>query len=170
MGPHGASRPIPSEFSITLEFDKESRIAGKSACNSYFATYHIDGSHLRFRDIGSTRMACPGMAMALERDYLAALERVETYHLQADRLTLYYDQGKNVLLFRNPTELPQEAIGRSSRLSFDEAFADAIKNLPPRTPSHPDELEVVTIVEIKAEFGGIAGLHDLLVRVRRTTQ
>jgi hypothetical protein len=61
----------------------------------------------------------------------------------------------------------EEASGRSRNLSFDEAFADALKNLPPRTPTNPDELEVVVVTEIRGEFGGIAGFHDLVVKVRR---
>lgn len=66
-----------------------------------------------------------------------------------------------------PVPVPhQEATGRSRNLSFDEAFANAIKNLPPRTPSHPDEMDVVTVIEIRGEFGGFAGLHDLVVKVR----
>ena len=35
-------------------------------------------------------------------------------------------------------------------LSFDEAFADALKNLPP-PPNIPDWLDVVTVIEIKGE-------------------
>ncbi len=60
-----------------------------------------------------------------------------------------------------------EAIGRSARLSFDEAFADALDNLPPASPSHPDQLEQVQVVEIGALFGGIAGFRHLFVKVRR---
>jgi hypothetical protein len=60
-----------------------------------------------------------------------------------------------------------EATGRSRNLSFEEAFADAHKNLPPRPSPKPDELEVVVVTEIRGEFGGIAGLHDLVVTVRR---
>jgi hypothetical protein len=68
---------------------------------------------------------------------------------------------------QNPTpEGAVEAIGRSRNLSFDEAFADALKNLPP-PPNIPDWLDVVTVIEIKGEFGGIVGLHDLVVKVRR---
>ncbi len=45
-------------------------------------------------------MMCHEPAMALERDYFAALVYFETYQLQADRLTFYSDQGKSILLFR----------------------------------------------------------------------
>lgn len=60
-----------------------------------------------------------------------------------------------------------EATGRSRNLSFEEAFADAVKNLPPRDPSHPDEMDVVVVTDIRGEFGGIAGSHDLVIKVRR---
>ncbi len=60
-----------------------------------------------------------------------------------------------------------EATGRSRNLSFEEAFADALRNLPPRTPTHPDEMTIVVVTEIRGEFGGIAGFHDLVVKIRR---
>ena len=100
MGRIGAQRPIPPEFTITLQFEGESRIYGASACNRYFATCHLDGAHLRLQDIGTTLMMCEAPAMAWESEYFAALEHIETYQLQADRLALYYDQGKSLLLFR----------------------------------------------------------------------
>ncbi len=37
--------------------------------------------------------------MALESAYFAALEQVETYQLEEERLTLYCDHGKTILLF-----------------------------------------------------------------------
>jgi hypothetical protein len=59
-----------------------------------------------------------------------------------------------------------EATGMSGRLSFDEAFADAIANLRPSLPDHPDALSRVEVAEIGGLFGGIAGFHHLFVRVR----
>jgi hypothetical protein len=49
-----------------------------------------------------------------------------------------------------------EATGMSANLSFDEAFANALANLPASSPTHPD---------IGAMFGGIAGFHHLVVRI-----
>lgn len=104
MGLVGALTPIPPAFTITLQFEGEARIHGASACNRYFATYHFDGTHVRFQQIGATRMMCEVAAMALENEYFVALGGVETYELQADRLTLYYDQGRRLLLFRPSME------------------------------------------------------------------
>jgi hypothetical protein len=42
IGLLGALRPIPPEFTLTLQFEEELRIHGKSACNRSFATYHVD--------------------------------------------------------------------------------------------------------------------------------
>ncbi len=61
-----------------------------------------------------------------------------------------------------------EATGFSKRLSFDEAFANAVSSLPPVQDPHPDQLETISVVDTGALFGGIAGFHDLWVRVRRT--
>ena len=62
-----------------------------------------------------------------------------------------------------------EATGFSSNLSFDEAFAQALANLPPLDlTGTADVLVRVQVVEIGGLFGGIAGFNDLFVRVCRT--
>lgn len=60
----------------------------------------------------------------------------------------------------------RESIGYSNKLSFDEAFADALRKLPPPSVKFPDMLETVEVVQIGASFGGIAGFHRLEVRIR----
>ena len=61
-----------------------------------------------------------------------------------------------------------EATGFSKNLSFDEAFANALHSLPPIRDPHPDLLETISVVDSGALFGGIAGLREFWVRVRRT--
>jgi hypothetical protein len=61
-----------------------------------------------------------------------------------------------------------EAIGLSKNLSYDEAFADALKNLPPSKNPHPDQRLDVTVIESTGQFGGFAGLHQLAVKIRGT--
>ena len=61
-----------------------------------------------------------------------------------------------------------EAIGTSSNLKFDEAFANALQNMPPYKPPHTDPLETIDVVKMGALFGGVAGFHHMVVRVRRT--
>ncbi len=99
MGPAEALRPISQDFTITLQFVDNERVSGASACNRYFAACHIDAPQLRIQHIGSTRMMCSEPAMTLESAYFAALEQVEGYQLLEERLTLYSDHGKTILLF-----------------------------------------------------------------------
>lgn len=61
-----------------------------------------------------------------------------------------------------------EATGFSKKLSFDEAFANARGNLPPAQSSVADSLERIQVLEIGALYGGIAGFHDMFVRICRT--
>jgi hypothetical protein len=61
-----------------------------------------------------------------------------------------------------------EATGFSKRLGFDEAFADAVAQLPPIEPGHADVLQTVRVCEIGGLFGGFAGFNELYVRVCRT--
>lgn len=56
------------------------------------------------------------------------------------------------------------ATGRSSTLSFDEAFADAVAQLPPSTVA--DGLTRVKVTEIGGLFGGIVGFHEMFVKIR----
>jgi hypothetical protein len=61
-----------------------------------------------------------------------------------------------------------EATGFSSAQRFDEAFTDAVANLPPSTAPLADALARVEVVETGGLFGGFPGFHHLFVRVRRT--
>lgn len=67
------------------------------------------------------------------------------------------------------TDTTEFATGYSSDLRFDEAFADALANLPSCKPRFPDELVRISVTEIGGEFGGIAGLHRMFVTISRET-
>lgn len=59
------------------------------------------------------------------------------------------------------------ATGYSTAFDFGEALREAIAALPPLPQAYPDQLTAITVVEVGAELGGIAGFHHLFVRVRR---
>jgi hypothetical protein len=69
------------------------------------------------------------------------------------------------LIERIPAQ-PREATGYSDAYSFDEAFGDAVRNLPPSEPSFPDQLTTITVAAIGAEIGGFAGFNRMFVRVK----
>ena len=100
----GTLRPIPDNASVTLQFEGEARVHGKSACNRYFASYTLDGSRLRFGQAGATRMMCRESLMTLENNYFAMLQQVESYQLKDEQLTLYDEQRKILLQFHHMQE------------------------------------------------------------------
>ena len=59
------------------------------------------------------------------------------------------------------------ATGYSSTFDFGEAMREAIAALPLPQQPYQDQLTSITVVEVGAEFGGIAGFQHLFVRVRR---
>ncbi len=61
----------------------------------------------------------------------------------------------------------QTATGYSTKFSFDEAFENAISQLPRQTGGVADELVRVTVSASGAEFGGIVGLRRMFVTVVR---
>ncbi|MGH3887834.1 MAG: hypothetical protein ACRDSZ_14940 [Pseudonocardiaceae bacterium] len=60
------------------------------------------------------------------------------------------------------------ATGFSKKLSYDEAFANALANLPPLKSPGADGVERIQVVKIGGLFGSTAGFHDLFVRICRT--
>ena len=63
-------------------------VTGSAGCNRYTASYTQDGSALEIGDVATTNMACPPPADAVERKFLAALERVEGWRLEDGDLVL----------------------------------------------------------------------------------
>jgi hypothetical protein len=70
--------------------------------------------------------------------------------------------------YQTAPEGSDEATGFSSNLSFDEAFADALANLPEPKEPVADQLQRIEVQETGALLGGIVGFHHLFVRVSRT--
>ena len=66
----------------------EKRLVGFGGCNRIFGGYVLEGASLRLSPLGTTKMGCLGPAMPLERKFLDALERVATWSISGDTLTL----------------------------------------------------------------------------------
>lgn len=105
-------------------------------------------------------------------------QKVVTVHHAdgADRVDIQ-DVGKELSAYAQAVSGPaarpcppgaDEATGLSRNLSFDEAFANAVANLPPCDALPPDALARIEVLEIGGLFGGFAGFRDLFVRVCRT--
>ena len=58
-------------------------MTGNAGCNSYFASYQLNGDKLTISNAGSTLMAClaPGV-MVQEAAYLEALQKAASYQIK----------------------------------------------------------------------------------------
>lgn len=86
---------------VTAEFDTEGRVGGNSGCNTYFASYTVDGNTLTIGQAGSTMMACePAELMQQEAEYLAALTSAATFSIEGDQLLIANAAGATAATFR----------------------------------------------------------------------
>jgi len=70
--------PVPDDVGVSLLMEN-GRAGGSGGCNSYFASYQIDGFDVTFDEIGATLMACVGPASDVETAYFANLGLVASY-------------------------------------------------------------------------------------------
>jgi heat shock protein HslJ len=68
--------------------DVTKRLSGSGGCNRLLGTYEQSGPSLRFRQVASTMMACPGDAMKHEQAFIKALDTVTSYRIRGSTLTL----------------------------------------------------------------------------------
>jgi len=79
---------------LTLVF-RDGAVTGTAGCNTFRATYTLDGDRLDIGPIGSTKKTCPGEGvMEQEREFLAALEAAKVWTVRDDVLDLHFAGGE----------------------------------------------------------------------------
>lgn len=109
FGAPGSETPVMEGSNVTLAFEPAGQAGGYGGCNSFGATYEIQGSKLSFDEIVSTLRACADQRVTQqEQDYLQALETASDFESSEDQLTIRYGDDQNVLNFvpAAPTETP----------------------------------------------------------------
>lgn len=94
----GEMTPVPEGVVVSLTLSDGSA-GGTGGCNSYFASYQLDGFELAFTDIGSTLMACTGPGGGVEAAYLANLGLVASYQSGGIQMALLDTAGDFLLEF-----------------------------------------------------------------------
>jgi heat shock protein HslJ len=115
----GGVRSVLAGTEITATLSEDGQLSGSAGCNSYFAAVEVSGSTITLSGpVGSTRMACgePEGIMDQEGAFLTALEKIATYEIEADSLTLFDAGGEPVLSLTavEPTplvDMPWKVIG-----------------------------------------------------------
>lgn len=84
--------------------EKNNRIAGKAACNTFFGDYTIVKQTIKFEGVGSTKLYCEGL-MDEENEILTALNTTRRYEIKADMLYLY-STDELLLIFKRVNKQP----------------------------------------------------------------
>ena len=96
----GDAKSLLPDRDVTILFISEDKeVNGSGGCNSYFASYQLDGSNLSIPGpIAATEMWCGDEVGEQERIYLEALQAAESYKVEGDKLTI--NCGNTVLIFK----------------------------------------------------------------------
>lgn len=86
-------KPAAKAVTTTLEF-RQGRVGGKGGCNSYNGPVTVEittrGLHkIKFGNLVSTRMACPGAASTQETEYFQHLSKITQFKREGDELVLF---------------------------------------------------------------------------------
>lgn len=74
------------------------RMVGSTGCNRMAGRYELDGDHLRFLPLATTKMACSD-GMEREQALLHALSRVHAWRIEARSLSLLDEEGEVLARF-----------------------------------------------------------------------
>jgi len=89
--------PQSGRAEIYLELASDSkRISGSGGCNRLMGSYELDGASLRFTQVASTMMACPGDVMPREQAFVKALSDTTSFSIHGSALLLR-GEGETVL-------------------------------------------------------------------------
>jgi heat shock protein HslJ len=90
---------------ITATFNSaKGEVIGSAGCNTYFATYEVNGNKLSIFEMAFTEMAClsPEGVMEQEQEFLTILAKAQSF--QADDMTLtIFCSGGQQLYFTTAT-------------------------------------------------------------------
>ena len=84
---------------ITFDIGKD-KFSGSGGCNRIFGSLYSEYNILRFGDIASTMMLCPGLDK--EKQFIKSLEKVVSYELSGNQLSLSNPDGLLMILY-DPT-------------------------------------------------------------------
>jgi heat shock protein HslJ len=80
---HINDTPVPTEVVATMTF-ADGNIGGSTGCNSYGGGYTVKGFGITFEQIFMTQMACMGAPDEVERNFVQALNQVDSYTLTTE--------------------------------------------------------------------------------------
>ena len=94
----GTLADLPADILVSMRLEGGAA-GGTGGCNSWFASYSIDGDAIGFTEIGSTLIACEEPANTVERTFFANLEAAATFTADEESLSVADADGATILVF-----------------------------------------------------------------------
>jgi heat shock protein HslJ len=98
-----AGRGVIDRAQTTLTFERDSMVAGSTACNRYSASAEWPDGGLQFGQAIATRRACPPAVMEQEQRLFTVLEETRAYKRDANYLWLLDGEGRTLARFTPQT-------------------------------------------------------------------
>lgn len=98
LGLSGEQRPA------YIRLERPGRLHGSTSCNRVVGTYHVEGTHVAFSDLATSRKGCPGGAV-LELMFTQALQNAAAWNVAGRELELIDAQGHLLARFVASGEL-----------------------------------------------------------------
>jgi heat shock protein HslJ len=96
-------KSVLTDTEITVTFDKgKGEVSGSGGCNTYFASYEIDGNSLSISNLAWTERAClsPAGVMEQEQEFLSLLGEAESFQADDTSLTITCSDGERLYFIR----------------------------------------------------------------------
>ena len=93
------SKSVLADTEITATFDKgKGEVSGSGGCNTYFASYEIDGNNLSISNLAWTERAClsPEGIMEQEQEFLSLLGEATSFQADDTSLTIACSNGRQL--------------------------------------------------------------------------
>ncbi len=113
--------------SLSAEFQEDGTLTGNAGCNSYRASYEIDGDNISIGTTVTTRMFCeePEGVMDQEAQYLAALQTAVTYSINGERMEMRTAEGSKVAGFIIQGYVPPEIQSALDNATYSSEFTES---------------------------------------------
>ncbi|HLA16026.1 MAG TPA: META domain-containing protein [Candidatus Limnocylindrales bacterium] len=95
----GTATPVPGGVTVDATFEAGT-VDGSGGCNSYNASYKVNGSKIEIGQIASTLILCDGPGGDVETAYFAALPTAASFTATGDTLTLFNASGAAILVYK----------------------------------------------------------------------
>lgn len=156
VGGDAVTTPLAGSV-ITATFAPDGRLNGSAGCNTYSASYEMDGSSLKIGPVMTTKKACaePQGVMEQEAAFLVILEQTDSYEIKGDRLILRDASGAELAEFT-----ASDLVGAAWKW-LDFAASDGSSMSPPDSSQYTVEFLPDGNLAIQADCNRATGAYTV---------